>query len=86
MSELRLIITAALLALAMVLAAWMGRRQRIGTVILALLSLVWLTVDRDWEGGIIVVVDSRHGLTTADLVGVAGLVLAGVQLVRARRR
>lgn len=86
MSELRLIITAALLALAMAIAAWVGRRQPIGTVILALLSLVWLTVDRDWEGGIIAVVDTRHGLTTADLVGVAGLVIAGVQLVRFRRR
>lgn len=85
MSELRLIITAALLALAMALASWVGRQQQIGTVILALLSLVWLTVDRDREGGIIAGGDARHGLTTADLVGVTGLVIAGVQFVRFRR-
>lgn len=47
----------------MALAAWIGRRQRIGTSILALLSFVWLTVDRGWEGGIVVVVDARQGLT-----------------------
>jgi hypothetical protein len=86
MSELRLIITAALLALAMALSGWVGVRQRTGSVILALLSLVWLTVDRDWEGGIIAVVDAGHGLTTADLVGVAGLVAAAVLFLRARRR
>jgi hypothetical protein len=73
MPELRLIITAVLLAVAMVIAGWMGRRQRLGIVLLVLLSIVWLTVDSDWEGAVIVDVSASHGLTSADLVGLAGL-------------
>jgi lipopolysaccharide export LptBFGC system permease protein LptF len=84
MSELRLIVTAVLLIIAMALAGWVGRRQRIGAVILGLLSIVWLTVDRDWEGGVIVAVGKTHGLSTADFVGLAGLLAAGWLFVRRR--
>ncbi len=85
MPAARLIITALLLALAMAICAWLGRRQRVGTVLLVLLSAVWLTVDRDWEGGVIVVISPTHGLTTADLVGLAGLAIAAWQWWRAWR-
>jgi hypothetical protein len=84
--ELRLITTALLLAAAMVLAGVIGRRQRIGIVLLVLLSVVWLTVDRDWEGGVIVVISQTHGFTTADIVGVAGLGWAFWLWWRSRRR
>lgn len=84
MSDLRLYTTAALLVVAMVLAGWIGRRQRIGAVILALLSVAWLTVDRDWEGGVIVALGASHGITTADFVGFAGILASGWLLVRRR--
>ncbi len=74
--ELRYWATAAMLLAAMVLAGVIGRRARSGLVLLALLSLVWLTVDRLWEGGVIIVFTGRNGLVASDLVGVAGLCVA----------
>jgi hypothetical protein len=71
--ELRDVITAAMLLVAMVLAGLIGRRQRIGIALLALLSLVWLTVDRLWEGPVLVAVSKHNGLVTSDFVGLAGL-------------
>lgn len=76
MSQLRDVLTALALVGAMVLAGVVGRRHVIGVAILALLSFVWLTVDRNWEGGVIAVVDRTHGLTTADFVGIVGFVAA----------
>ena len=82
MPELRLILTAVSLLVAMVLAAVIARRQRIGAVLLALLCFVWFTVDRYFEFGVLLVVSSHHGLVTSDLVGVVGLLVALWYLVR----
>jgi hypothetical protein len=85
MPELRLVLTALALIAAMVLSAVVGRRQRVGIVLLVLLSFVWLTIDRYFEGGVILVVSSHHGLVTSDLVGIAGLGVAVWLWVRSRR-
>jgi hypothetical protein len=61
-----------------------GRRQRLGTVLLALLSVLWLLVNSDFEGPVLLTVVEDHGLTTADLVGLAGLILAAWQFWRLR--
>jgi hypothetical protein len=74
--ELRDWATAAMLLVAMVLAGLIGRRQRLGIALLALLSLVWLTVDRLWEGPVIIALTDHNGLVTSDFVGLAGLGVA----------
>jgi hypothetical protein len=74
--ELRDWATAAMLLVAMVLAGLIGRRQRLGIALLALLSLVWLTVDRLWEGPVIITLTDHNGLVTSDFVGLAGLGMA----------
>ena len=58
-----------------------ARKQRngfwiAGSVLLALLSVVWLTVDRFYEGAVLVVVSNRHGFVASDIVGVLGLIAA----------
>ena len=76
MPELRVAITIVALALAMVISAFIAHRQRVGSVLLALLSVVWLTVDRFYEGAVLVVVSNRHGFVASDIVGVLGLIAA----------
>jgi hypothetical protein len=73
MAEARIIITALALVAAMMLAGWIGRRQRAGAVVLALLGIAWLTVDHDFEGGVLFTVTEYHGLVTSDLVGLAAI-------------
>lgn len=86
MTSLREVITALTLAAAIVLAAWIGRRDRRAAVLLALLSVVWIAVDKEFEGPVLASVARHHGLTLADLVGLGGLVVACGQLVRSRRK
>ncbi len=69
-------VTALALAVAMLLAAFLGRRLRAGVVILVLLSLVWLTVDREFEGPVLWNLDGDHGLVLSDLVALAGFGVA----------
>ena len=76
MSELRIIVLIWTLVLLMAVGAALGARRRSGALVLALVSFVWLLVDSDFEGVVLIVVTKRNGLTTSDLVGVAGLVLA----------
>lgn len=78
-------VTGVVLFAALVIAGYLAFHQRLGAVLLALLSLVWLSVDRYFEGGVLISFSRRHGLVTADLVGVAGLVLAAWLFVRPRR-
>ena len=86
MPDVRDLLTALALLVAMVLAGWIGVRQRIGIVVLALLSLVWLTVDSLWEGGVLLALSTHHGITLADLVGIAGLLVAAGLAVRSVTR
>jgi hypothetical protein len=85
MTELRLVLTALALAAAMLLAGVVGRRQRIGSVILALLALVWLAADHGFEGAVLLTVTHTHGLTLTDLIGLAGLGVAIWLWFRLRR-
>ena len=61
-------------------------RSRWDAVVLALLSLLWMLVNKGFEGPVIWTFDRYHGLTATDFVGVAGLAIAGVSLVRPRLR
>ena len=57
------------------LAGWVGRP---GVVALALTSVLWLVVNQPVEGEVLLRVSTGHGLTSADLAGLAGLVMAVV--------
>lgn len=85
-ADARLTLAALALLAAMLLAGWWGRRERIGAVLLLLLSFSWLTVDQRWELRVLIYWNDRHGVTVSDLAGAAGIVIAIVELVRLRRR
>ena len=53
-----------------------GRLGRTAAVTLALVSLLWLLVNGPAEGAVLLEVTHRHGLTSADLAGLAGLGVA----------
>lgn len=85
MPEVRIALTVVALLAAMVLAGVLGRRQRAGCVLLALLSLLWLLVNHDFEGGVLLSFTSHNGLTASDLVGLAGFAVSGWLWLRLRR-
>ncbi len=85
MPELRIVLTIAAIVVAMLLAAAMGIRQRVGALILGLLGFVWLTLDSRFEGAVLFTISDHNGFTASDLVGVAGMVVAALQLWRLRR-
>jgi hypothetical protein len=60
-----------------------------GPALLAVLSVWWLVVNGPVEGVVLVQVSEGHGITGADLAGVAGLavaVLRGAVMLRQRVR
>ena len=71
---------------ALVVAAAVGPRfGRWGGLVIAALSVYWLLRNGPMEGPVlVVVVPGRHGLTAADLAGLAGLAVAGCLLLRGR--
>lgn len=73
MAEARIVITALALVAAMLIAGWIGRTQRAAAILLALLGIAWLTVDHEFEGGVLFTVTEHHGLVTSDLVGLAAI-------------
>lgn len=78
---------AALALAVLVLAAGLStRRGRVGAVVLAAASLLWLLVNGPMEGPVLLEVTARHGLTGGDLAGLTGLALAGYRLVQRLRR
>ena len=85
MSEQRTILLIWTLLAIMAISCALGARRRSGAVLLALASVLWLLVDTSYEGQTLLVISATHGLTTSDLVGLAGIVIAGVQLWRLRR-
>lgn len=69
-------IAAATLAALVLLAGTSDRTGRIGALLLAAVSVLWLLVNDPMEGRVIVFMTSDHGLTGADLAGFAGLGIA----------
>jgi membrane-bound ClpP family serine protease len=70
------------------LAAVSGTTGIGGAAALALASVAWLLVNGTMEGAVLWVLVSGHGLTSADLAGLAGLGVAGwrwAALAAARR-
>lgn len=62
-----------------------GRFGRLAALLLAGLSVVWFFVNRPMEGPVLLIVRPGHGLVAADLVGVAGFLLAALLLMKPRR-
>jgi hypothetical protein len=79
-------VIAALVLVALVLTAGLsGRSGLAGAGALAALSVAWLLVNSPMEGPVLVSFTRNHGITGADLTGLAGLALAAVRLVALRR-
>ena len=77
----------ALVLVALVLAAALAPRfGRPGAVGLAVVSVLWLLLNRPMEGEVLVEVTSSHGLVGADLAGLTGLALAAWGWRRTPRR
>jgi hypothetical protein len=64
--------------------AWRGDRTT--AAVLALEGLVWLVLDKWFEGPTLVRIADDHGLVLADLVGLAAVFGAGVCLLRSREQ
>jgi hypothetical protein len=70
----------AVLAALLVTAVLTIRGSRLAAVALILISLVWLVVNRPFEGPTLVALSWSHGITAADLVSFAGLLIAAWRL------
>ena len=60
--------------------------KRLTAALLVVVAVLWLFVNGPVEGPVLVVLDAQHGVTTADLVSVFAVLLAGALLVSCRRR
>ncbi len=71
-----------LVLVAMLLAGTLaGRFGRPAAAALGAISVLWLFVNKSMEGPLLVTVSPTAGLVAADLVGVAGVLLALLLLV-----
>lgn len=73
------------LVLVVVLAGVSASTGVAGALGLGFVSLLWLVVNGDMEGRVLIAFDPDHGLTAADLAGLAGLALAAWRLAAALR-
>jgi hypothetical protein len=64
------------LLLVLLTAATADRTGQVGAGVLAVSSVVWFFVNKPMEGSVLLVLGEDHGVTAADLVGVAGLAIA----------
>lgn len=78
------VVTLSISMLLTALVAW--RRSRVAAVALAMQSVVWLHVNRDFEGPVLLVVTRHHGFVLADTVAVVGVLAAVATWWRAGRR
>jgi hypothetical protein len=69
-------LTGLVLAALVVAAGLASHFGRVGAVVLAVVCVVWFLVNQPVEGETLVSVTRAHGLTNADLGGVAGLGLS----------
>jgi hypothetical protein len=80
------VIAGLVLAALVLLAGTLDRTGPVGAGVLAVASVVWLIVNGPVEGRTLITVTRGHGLTTADLAGLAGLGLAAWRLLGRPRR
>ena len=76
-----MILSGVVLACLVVFAVATGWIGRPATPFLAVVSILWLLVNSQVEGTVLLRISPGHGLTSADLAGVAGLLMAGVVAV-----
>ena len=77
---------AAVVLVGLVLTAGLsGRFGMAGVVALTATSLLWLVVNGPMEGPVLLTVTAAHGVTGADLAGLAGLALAAYRFTALRR-
>ena len=62
------------------------RTGRVGATVLAVSSVVWFFVNSPMEGSVLFTLSADHGVTAADLVGLAGLGLAAWRFAQWRAR
>ncbi len=62
--------------------AWLGERW--SAAVLVLLGIVWLRIDKRFEGPHLLVFGHEHGLVLADLVGFAAFAVAALGMWRYR--
>ena len=62
------------------------RTGRVGAAVLAVSSIVWLFVNSPMEGSVLFTLSADHGVTAADLVGLAGFGLAVWRFSQSRGR
>ncbi|MGH3365532.1 MAG: hypothetical protein ACRDOW_12480 [Nocardioidaceae bacterium] len=70
------------LVLLLVAAGTADRTGSFGAWALLAASLLWLLLNKQMEGYILWAVSDHHGLTAADLAGLAGLALAGWRFIQ----
>jgi hypothetical protein len=59
------------------------RGDRLAALVLVPLSLTWLVVNGPFEGPTLLVISWSHGITAADMITVAGMVIASWRLGQA---
>ncbi len=79
---MRVDLIALTLLVALGVTAVKASRSRWDALVLALLSGLWMLVNKGFEGPVIWTFDQSHGLTGSDFVGLAGLAIAGVSLLQ----
>lgn len=85
MSHLRITLIVVVLLVSMILSGVLAVQARRGAVLLGLLSVLWVLVDQEFEGPVVIDLLPRNGLTASDLVGVVGFVVACCLFVRRAR-
>ena len=80
------VLAAVVLAVLVLAAGMSGPYGRRGALSLALLSVLWFLVNGPMEGPTLLVVTRHHGVTGADLAGLAGLGLAAWRGLATRHR
>ncbi|WP_179276464.1 hypothetical protein [Rhodococcus sp. 14-1411-2a] len=67
-------------------AAWsLAKPSRTAAIALTTTSILWLFFNHPIEGRVLYSIDYQTGLTESDFVSAAGLLLAGVTVIRCRR-
>jgi len=76
MMVVRALVLLAIVLLAAVVPTLSRGPRRAGAVLLAVLSLWWLSLDSAMEGGVLLTITPSHGIAVADVLTVAGLIAA----------